>query len=193
MLHLNLLVGMNNPRKSCREVQRINIQEGSQLFSIFLSWKFFEQNCAWFVNKMDITCFHKRKMKKSWLPSSILIPYAFQHDFLVLFIPMNNMRCSILSHVEKNQFESRNKRKKMATMHNSFTFHQEPLSALLNVEYWILKNFSWNFLYCGGGGSYRRMCWWKRVIQCSKWIWSSFRISSHTFKCKNSMINFCCK
>ena len=39
-------------------------------------------------------------MKKSWLPFSILIPYAFQHDFLVLFIPMNNMRYSILSHVE---------------------------------------------------------------------------------------------
>ena len=100
MLHLIILVGMNNPRKSCWEVQRINIQEGSQLFSIFLSWNFCEQNCAWFVNKMDISCFHKRKMKKSWLPSSILIPYAFQHDFLVLFIPMNNMRCSILSDVE---------------------------------------------------------------------------------------------
>ena len=153
MLHLILLVGMNNPRKSCWEVQRINIQEGSQLFSIFLSWKFCEQNCAWFVNKMDISCFHKRKMKKSWLPSSILIPYAFQHDFLVLFIPMNNMRCSILSHVEdvlvKINLKVETREKKMAPIHNSFTFHQEPLSALLNVEYWILKNFSWNFMYYG--------------------------------------------
>ena len=100
MLHLIILVGMNNPRKSCWEVQRINIQEGSQLFSIFLSWNFCEQNCAWFVNKMDISCFHKRKIEKSWLPSSILIPYAFQHDFLGLFIRVKNMRCSILSQVE---------------------------------------------------------------------------------------------
>ena len=51
-------------------------------------------------NKMDISCFHKRTIKKSCLPSSILIPYSFQPDFLVLFNPMNDMRCSILSHVE---------------------------------------------------------------------------------------------
>ena len=65
---------------------------------------------------MDISCFHKRKIEKSWLPSSILIRYAFQHNFLGLFIPTNNMRCGILSHVENVlvkinlRIESRKKR-----------------------------------------------------------------------------------
>ena len=95
--------------------------------------------------------FHKRKIEKSWLPSSILIRYAFQHDFLGLFIPTNNMGCGILSQVEnfsfKNPFESRIKRKNVASIHNSFTFHQEPLSALLNGEFWRI--FPWNFMYYG--------------------------------------------
>ena len=146
MLHLILLVGMNNPRKSCWEVQRINIQEGSQLFSIFLSWKFCEQNCAWFVNKMDISCFHKRKMKKSLLPSSILIPYAFQHDFLVLFIPMNNMRCSILSHVE-DVLVKINLKVETREKNGAYTWflYISSRAAFSTVECWIL-NFEEFFL-----------------------------------------------
>ena len=168
MLHLILLVGMNNPRKSCWEVQRINIQEGSQLFSIFLSWKFCEQNCAWFVNKMDISCFHKRKMKKSWLPSSILIPYAFQHDFLVLFIPMNNMRCSILSHVEdvlvkiNLKVETREKKWCLYIIPLHFIKSRFQHYWMLNIEFWrIFLEISCIMV---SGGSYRRMCWWKRAI-----------------------------
>ena len=38
---------------------------------------------------MDISALHERKIEKSWLPSSILICYAFQHNFLGLFIPAN--------------------------------------------------------------------------------------------------------
>ena len=142
MLHLILLVGMNNSRKSCWEVQQINIQEGSQLFSTFLSWKFCEQNCAWFVNKMDISCFHKRKMKKSWLPSSILIPYAFQHYFLVLFILMNNMRCSILSHVEdvlvkiNLKVETRAKKWRLYIIPLRFIKSRFQNCWMLNIEFW---------------------------------------------------------
>ena len=170
---------MNNPRK-------INIQEGSELFSIFLSWKFGEPNCAWFVNKMDISCFHKRKMKKSWLPSSILIPYAFQHDFLVLFIPMNNMRCSILSHVEDVLVKINLKVETRVPLH--FNKNRFQHCWMLNIEFWrIFLEISCIVV---SGGSYRRMCWWKSAIQCSKWIWASFCILFHTFICTRAKIRW---
>ena len=184
MLHLILLVGMNNPRNSCWEAQRISIQEGSQLFSIFFSWKFCEQNCAWFVNKMDISYFHKRKMKKIWLPSWILIPCAFQHDFLVLFIPMNKMRCSILSHAEdvlvkiNFEVETRGKKWRLYIIPLHFIKSRFQHCLMLNIEFWrIFLEISCIMV---SGGSYRRICWWKSAIQCSKWIWASFCILFHT-------------
>jgi len=168
MLHFILLVGINNSRKSCWEVQRMNNQEGSQLFSIFLSWKFCEQNCAWFLNKMDISCFHKRKLKKRWLPSSILFSYAFQHDSL----PMNNMRCSILSHVEdvlakiNLKVETREKKWRLYIIPLHFIKSRFQHRWMLNIEFWrIFLEISYIMVSVG---SYRRMCWWKRAIQCSK-------------------------
>ena len=134
--------------------------------SIFLT------NQAQFCSKT----FYERKIEKSWLPSWILIRCTSQHDFLGLFIPTNKMRCSILCCVEDVVVKINLKvetREKMVSIHNSFTFHQEPLSELLNIEYWILKYFSWNFMYYG-----------------MRWIWASFCISFHIFKCTRAKIRW---
>ena len=167
---------------------------GSQLFSIFLSWKFCEQNCAWFVNRMNISCFHKRKMKKSWLPSSILIPYAFQDDFLVLFITMNNMRCSILCHFEdvlvkiNLKVETRENKWRLYIITLHFFKSRFQHCWMLNIEFWrIFLEISCIMV---SGGSNRRTCWCKRAIQCSKWIWASFCILFHTFKCTGAKIRW---
>ena len=101
---------------------------------------------------MDISCFHKRKIEKSWLPSSILIPYAFQHDFLRLFIRVKNMRCSILSQVENFsvkinlKVESREKTRRLYTIPLHFIRGCFQHCWLANFE---LKNFPDNVMYCG--------------------------------------------
>ena len=102
---------------------------------------------------MDISCFHKRKIEKSWLPSSILIPYAFQHDFLGLFIRVKNMRCSILSQVENFsvkinlKVESREKTRRLYTI--PLHFIRGCFQHCWLAKFWIKKNFPWNAMYCG--------------------------------------------
>ena len=149
---------------------------------------------------MDIPCFHKRKMKKSWLPSSILIPYAFQHDFLVLFIPMNNMRCSILSHVEdvlakiNLKVETREKKRRLYIIPLHFIKSRFQHCWMLNIEFWRI--FLENLMYYGKRWLLQTYVLMKKgdpmfkinlsiVLHLISYFW--------IHRSKNSMINFCCK
>ena len=61
-------------------------------------------------------------------------------------------------------------------------------SWMLYIEFWrIFLEISCVMV---SDGSYRCMCWWKRAIQCSKWIWASFCILFHTFKCTGAKIRW---
>ena len=109
---------------------------------IFPVWKFCEQNCAWFVSKIVILCFHcKRKTKKSWLPSSILIRYAFQHNFLELLIPANTV-----SHVQtflakiNMKVESREQTRQLCT--TPVHFIRSCFQHCWLANFWIFCDFS---------------------------------------------------
>ena len=90
----------------------------------------------------------------------------------------------------KNQFESRNKRKKWHLYITLLHFIKSRFQHcwMLNIEFWrIFLEISSIMV---SGGSYRRMCWWKRAIQYSKWIWASFCILFHTFRCTGAKIRW---
>ena len=139
MLHLNLLVGMNNPRKSCREVQRINIQEGSQL-----SWFFFHEN---FVNnkialdlliKWTSHIFIKEKWRKVGSPRqywfltlSNMISWYFSSLWIIW-----DAAFYLMSKKINLKVETREKRWRLCIIPLHFIKSRFQHCWMLNIEFW---------------------------------------------------------
>ena len=152
MLHLISFVGMNSPGNHADKHNESIFKRGANFFRFFFYENFVNKIALDLLIKWTSHVFIKEKWRKVGSPRQywfLTLSNMISWYFSSLWIIWDAVFYLMSKIFGKKSIWKSKQEKKMAPIHNSFTFPQEPLSALLNVEYWILKNFSWNFMYYG--------------------------------------------